>query len=101
MGGGWLAAHASPACDRWSICRRLPRVHADLLPREGRRRAQVTPYLTLLAFGVVLCAIATWLGGSAAGIGGLVALGAQMGAVALLRPAMTAPQPAFMGRWLA
>ena len=61
----------------------------------------MTPYVTLVAFGAVLCGIATWLGGSAAGIGGLVALGAQVGAVALLRPAMTAPQPAFMGRWLA
>ena len=32
--------------------------------------------------------------------GGAVALGAQLGAVALLRPAMRAAQPVFMARWL-
>jgi hypothetical protein len=41
------------------------------------------------------------MGGRAAAIGGLAALAAQLGAVALLRPAMRAPQPVFMARWLA
>lgn len=41
------------------------------------------------------------IGGRPAGIGGLVALTAQLAAVALLRPAMRAPQPVFMARWLA
>jgi hypothetical protein len=36
----------------------------------------------------------------AAGIGGGVGLGAQLWAVALLRPAMRAPSPQFMARWL-
>jgi hypothetical protein len=59
----------------------------------------VRPYLALLALGLGLVALATWLGGRAAAVGGGVALGAQLGAVALLRPAMGAPQPAFMARW--
>lgn len=33
--------------------------------------------------------------------GGAVAVAAQWGAVALLRPAMRANMPAFMGRWVA
>jgi len=44
--------------------------------------------------------VAIVVGGPAAGIGGGVALVAQLGAVALLRPAMQAPQPVFMARWL-
>ncbi len=58
------------------------------------------PYLPLLALGLALVAAAAIVGGRAAGIGGGVALGAQLGAVALLRPAMQAPQPVFMARWL-
>ena len=58
------------------------------------------PYLLLLAMGGVLVAVVTLIGGRAAGIGGAVALGAQLGAVALLRPAMRAAQPVFMARWL-
>ena len=60
----------------------------------------MSPYLLLLALGGVLVVVATWLGGRSAGIGGAVALGAQLGAVALLRPAMRAAQPVFMARWL-
>ena len=58
------------------------------------------PYLLLLAIGFGLLAVAVWLGGTAAGIGGAVALVAQLWAVALLRPAMRAPSPQFMSRWL-
>lgn len=54
----------------------------------------------LAALGVGLVAVAAALGGRAAGIGGGVALGAQLWAVALLRPKMGAPTPEFMGRWL-
>lgn len=58
------------------------------------------PYVGLVALGVVLAGIAGALGGRAAGIGGLAALGAQVVAVALLRPAMRGAQPAFVARWL-
>lgn len=54
----------------------------------------------LVAMGMVLVMGATALGGRAAGIGGLAALAAQLGAVLLLRPAMRAPQSLFMARWL-
>jgi len=60
----------------------------------------VKPYLLLVGVGGVLVAVVTLIGGRAAGIGGAVALGAQLGAVALLRPAMRAAQPEFMARWL-
>lgn len=58
------------------------------------------PYTLLLALGGALVGAAVWIGGWAAGIGGAVAVGAQLAAVALLRPAMAAPQPVFLGRWL-
>ena len=58
------------------------------------------PYLLLTGLGAGLVLVAAWLGGRAAGIGGAVALAAQLGAVALLRPAMGAAQPVFMARWL-
>ena len=58
------------------------------------------PYLVLAGLGAVLVVVAAGMGGRAAAIGGLVALAAQLGAVALLRPAMRAPQPLFMARWL-
>jgi hypothetical protein len=61
----------------------------------------VRPYLLLLGLGVVLVAVAMVVGGRPAGIGGAAALAAQLGAVALLRPAMRAPQPLFLARWLA
>lgn len=37
---------------------------------------------------------------AAAAIGGAVAVAAQLWAVALLRPAMRGPNPAFMARWV-
>jgi hypothetical protein len=54
----------------------------------------------LVALGAGLVAIAATLGGRSAGIGGGVAVIAQVWAVALLRPKMGAPTPEFMGRWL-
>lgn len=54
----------------------------------------------LVALGAGLVAVAAVLGGRPAGIGGGVALVAQVWAVALLRPKMGAPTPEFMGRWL-
>ena len=57
-------------------------------------------YAALLALGLGLVTIAVALGGRPAGIGGGVALIAQLWAVALLRPKMGAPTPEFMGRWL-
>ena len=57
--------------------------------------------LTLLVvLGVGLIAVAAALGGKPAAIGGIVALAAQLWAVALLRPKMRAPNPEFMARWL-
>ena len=56
-------------------------------------------YLPLVGLGVVLVALALWVGGRGAGIGGATALAAQTAAVALLRPVMQAPQPVFMARW--
>ncbi|HEV2749825.1 MAG TPA: hypothetical protein VGV12_04800 [Gemmatimonadales bacterium] len=57
-------------------------------------------YALLVAAGAVLTAVVTAFGGRAAAIGGTVALVAQLAAVALLRPAMGAPQQVFMARWL-
>ena len=57
------------------------------------------PYLVLAGLGAVLVVVAAGMGGRAAAIGGLAALASQLGAVALLRPAMRAPQPLFMARW--
>jgi len=54
----------------------------------------------LLGLGFGLVALVVLAGGRAAGIGGLVALAAQVWAVALLRPAMGAPTGKFMQRWL-
>lgn len=50
--------------------------------------------------GGALVAAAAAIGGRAAGVGGMVAVAAQAGAVALLRPAMRAPQETFLARWL-
>ena len=58
------------------------------------------PYLLLAALGVVLVIVVAVFGGRPAAIGGAAALVAQLAAVALLRPAMQAPQPLFMARWL-
>lgn len=57
-------------------------------------------YLLLAALGAVLVIVVTVFGGAPAAIGGAAALAAQLAAVALLRPAMRAPQPVFMARWL-
>ena len=57
-------------------------------------------YLLLAALGAVLVIVVTVFGGAPAAIGGAAALAAQLAAVALLRPAMQAPQPVFMSRWL-
>jgi hypothetical protein len=60
----------------------------------------VKSYLRLAGLGVVLVVVVTLLGGKPAAIGGVAALAAQLAAVALLKPAMHAPQPLFMTRWL-
>jgi hypothetical protein len=59
----------------------------------------VKGYGALLGVGLALIAVAGWTGGRGAVVGGGVALAAQLAAVALLRPAMDAPQPLFMARW--
>jgi len=61
----------------------------------------VKPLVALALAGAALTAVAAWLGGRDGAIGGAVAVGAQLGAVALLRPAMTAPQARFIARWAA
>ena len=57
-------------------------------------------HLQFALLGGVLIGVAAVLGGRAAAVGGAVALVAQAAAVALLRPAMGAPQDVFMVRWL-
>lgn len=59
------------------------------------------PYATLLACGAVLAIVAGLIGGRGAAIGAGIAVAAQLAAVALLRPAMDAPQTVFMARWYA
>jgi hypothetical protein len=54
----------------------------------------------LAGLGIGLVVGATLVGGRPAAIGGGIALLAQLWAVALLRPKMRAPNPAFMARWL-
>jgi hypothetical protein len=61
----------------------------------------VKPYAALLAAGVILVGVAALVGGRGAGAGGGCAVLAQLAAVALLRPAMDAPQQVFMARWFA
>ena len=58
------------------------------------------PFVILALLGATLVGLAVTLGGRAAGVGGVVAVLAQGAAVALLRPAMGAPQDVFMSRWL-
>jgi hypothetical protein len=60
----------------------------------------VRTYGPLLGLGLLLVVLVGWAGGRGAVIGGAVALAAQLGAVALLRPAMEAPHRVFMARWL-
>jgi hypothetical protein len=59
----------------------------------------VRGYGALLGVGLALIAVMGWAGGMGAVIGGSVALAAQLAAVALLKPAMDAPQPIFLARW--
>ena len=58
------------------------------------------PYVALGMLGAALDLVVTLFGGRAAAVGGAAAIVAQLGAVALLRPAMRAAQPVFMARWL-
>lgn len=60
----------------------------------------MTSYLLFAAVGLGLVGIAAILGGRPAVIGGSIAFVAQLWAVALLRPVMKSPNPAFMSRWL-
>ena len=59
------------------------------------------PYLVLAAVGLGLTAVVTLLGGWSAGVGGVVAVVAQTGAVLLIRPVIGAPNKEFVPRWLA
>jgi hypothetical protein len=54
----------------------------------------------LLGLGLLLVAVAGWVGGRGSATGGGVALLAQLAAVALLRPGMEATQRGFMARWI-
>lgn len=54
----------------------------------------------LLVLGAALATAAGLIGGRGAAFGGALAVAAQVWAVALLRPVMRAPNPAFMARWL-
>src|SRR2546425_5338022 len=102
MAAGRLARHPAAIRPRGRWPRWLWRVHEHLLPRQERHGAagRVRSYVLLLGLGAVLVAVAAVIGGGrAAAIGGVAALAAQLGAVALLRPAMRAPQPLFMARW--
>jgi hypothetical protein len=60
----------------------------------------VKRWALFLAVGAGLVAVAVALGGRPAAIGGGVGLLAQIWALLLLRPAMGAPNPQFMARWL-
>jgi hypothetical protein len=61
----------------------------------------VRSYLLLFSVGLGLLAVVTLFGGWSAGAGGMVAIGAQLVALALIRPVIGAPNPAFVRRWLA
>ena len=58
------------------------------------------PYVLLVGLGGVLVVVIALIGGRPAAIGAATAVLAQLAAVALLRPAMTAPQPKFLAHWL-
>ncbi len=58
------------------------------------------PYLLLVAIGLGLTAVVTLLGGWSAGVGGVVAVMGQTGAVLLIRPVIGAPNKEFVPRWL-
>ena len=58
-------------------------------------------YLVLVAVGLGLTVVVTLFGGWSAGVGGVVAVAAQTGAVLLIRPVIGAPNKTFVPRWLA
>lgn len=58
------------------------------------------PYAVLVSVGLVLTAVVTVLGGRSAGVGGVVAIVAQTGALLLIRPVIGAPNKTFVPRWL-
>src|SRR3989442_14924994 len=100
MGGGRLARHAAVVRAGGRRDRGVRGVHDHLLSRAARQEA-VKPSLALLLLGLGLVVVGVRLGGGRDGaIGGAVAVAAQLAAVALLRPAMRAPQRVFMARWL-
>src|SRR5204863_9806640 len=89
---------------RW-VPRRVRGRRADILPSDGRtpgkgEERRVRPLFRMVRAGAVLVVVVGVCGGRPAALGGAVALVAQLAAVAILRPAMTAPQPVFMARWL-
>ncbi len=59
------------------------------------------PYVLLMVVGIGLSAIVTLFGGWSAGVGGVVAVAGQTGAVLLIRPVIGAPNKVFVPRWLA
>lgn len=59
------------------------------------------PYLTLVAVGAGLTVVVTVFGGWSAGVGGVIAVAAQTGAVLLIRPVIGSPDKEFVPRWLA
>ncbi|HWH02977.1 MAG TPA: hypothetical protein VN674_04745 [Gemmatimonadales bacterium] len=59
------------------------------------------PYLLLILVGLGLSVIVTVFGGWSAGVGGVVAVVAQTGAVFLIHPVIGAPNKEFVPRWLA
>lgn len=59
------------------------------------------PYLLLVTVGLGLTVVVTLFGGWSAGVGGVVAVVAQTGAVLLIRPVYRAPSKTFNPRWLA
>jgi hypothetical protein len=61
----------------------------------------VKAYVLLVAVGLGLTAVVTVFGGWPAGVGGVVAVAAQTGAVLLIRPVTRAPNKEFVPRWLA
>jgi hypothetical protein len=61
----------------------------------------VKPYLLLILVGLGLSAVVTVFGGWSAGVGGVVAVVGQTGAVLLIRPVIGAPNKEFVPRWLA
>src|SRR5258708_38665036 len=103
MGGGRLAGHPAPVRLGGRRPRWLWRVHEHLLPRQERHGAagRVRSYVLLVGLGAVLVAVAAGIGGGrGAAVGGGGGLGGEFGAGAPFRPAVRAPPPLFMARWV-